>query len=86
MHDHAAGYAERGWPIFPTRPDKMPLTPHGHLDASTDPADIARWWEANPAAGIGLATGSASGVIVLDIDDGGRDRSTSLSASTASSP
>jgi hypothetical protein len=67
----ALGYAARGWPVFPCNPlNKRPLTEHGFKDASTDPFQIRKWWGANPNAMIGVPTGAASGVWVLDIDQG----------------
>ena len=36
--------------------------------ASTDPDTVRAWWTSWPRAGVGLATGTASGVWVLDID------------------
>ena len=33
----ALEYARRGWPVFPVRADKRPLTDHGSLDATCDP-------------------------------------------------
>ena len=36
--------------------------------ATTDYATIRRWWTKTPEASIGIATGSRSGVIVLDVD------------------
>jgi hypothetical protein len=47
---------------------KHPRTEHGHLDATTDPAQIRRWWSMWPDANIGIATGP-SGLIVIDVDD-----------------
>jgi hypothetical protein len=44
------------------------LAPHGFKDATTDLKTIERWWRKYPEAGIGLATGNASGLIVLDVD------------------
>jgi hypothetical protein len=41
--------------------------PHGHLDASDDPAQIKRWWKKWPDALVGVAAG-ASGLVCLDID------------------
>ena len=67
--DAALRYAARGWPVFPCH-GKIPLTPHGFHDASTDTATIEAWWRENPDALISVATGRASRVIVLDIDVG----------------
>jgi hypothetical protein len=34
----------RGWPVFPCQPGrKLPATPHGYLDATTDPGQITRF-------------------------------------------
>lgn len=66
----ALNYAARGWPVFPCKPGgKAPLTRRGHLDASTDPEQIAAWWTAHPDANIGVPTGERSGLLVLDVDD-----------------
>jgi hypothetical protein len=59
-----------GWPVFPCKPDKTPYTQHGFKDASSDPEQIQAWWEQWPDAAIGLPTGRASGVYVVDIDRG----------------
>lgn len=50
------------------RAGKHPITQHGVNDATTNRKQIKRWWTANPNANIGIATGSKSGIIVLDID------------------
>lgn len=49
-------------------PGKHPRTPHGVKDATTDEATIRWWWQKWPRANIGIATGVASGLIVLDSD------------------
>jgi len=69
--DAALEYADRGWRVFPCRPQaKEPdgrLAPHGVKDATTDPGIIREWWTASPLANIGIATGD--GLLVLDVDD-----------------
>jgi hypothetical protein len=53
------------------KPGKHPLwklAPNGVNNASSDPALVEAWWRAYPKANIGLATGRASGRIVLDVD------------------
>jgi P4 family phage/plasmid primase-like protien len=65
----ALTYARNGFAIFPCRPrGKEPLTPHGFKDATTDGAQIRRWWTKWPDANIGLATGREHGIVVLDVD------------------
>jgi hypothetical protein len=53
------------------QPGKHPigsLAPHGFKDATTDAKTIERWWRKHPYAGIGLATGKPSGLVVIDLD------------------
>lgn len=65
----AIGYAARGWAVFPLRPrEKTPATAHGVLDATTDIETVRRYWQILPDANIGIATGQASGLLVLDVD------------------
>jgi bifunctional DNA primase/polymerase-like protein/AAA domain-containing protein/primase-like protein len=65
--DAALKYAKRGLPVFPVR-GKLPLTVHGFKDASTDADQIRDWWSEWPNANIAIATGAASGLVVLDVD------------------
>ncbi len=65
----ALAYARMGLPVFPCAPGrKAPLTDNGFRDATTDEATVRKWWRDNPRANIGMPTGTASGLIVLDID------------------
>ena len=80
----AARYAAHGWPVVPLhtpqgggctcrRPDcgspgKHPRTARGLHDASTDVDRIGSWWRRWPDANVGVVTGAASGLVVLDID------------------
>ena len=77
-------YAAHGWAVFPVHgivaggcgcgapgcssPGKHPLTRRGLKDATTDRRVVAAWWRRWPAANVALATGSASGVVVIDVD------------------
>ncbi len=47
---------------------KHPRTAHGLKDASTEPHKIKEWWAQWPDANIGIPTGAASGILVLDVD------------------
>jgi hypothetical protein len=68
----ALEYAGRGWPVLPLKPrDKVPdgaLVPHGLKESSTDQATLEGWWEASPAANIGLRTGVAFDALDVDTD------------------
>ena len=67
-------YASLGWAVFPLVPrDKVPLLSaakggKGLHDATTDAAQITAWWTQYPSANVGIATGAASGLIVVDVD------------------
>lgn len=64
----AVAYARDGWPVFPLQ-GKTPLKDsNGHKDATRNIEKIQLWWQKYPTANIGLATGSISGLIVLDVD------------------
>jgi len=89
MLETALLYAARGWPVFPCHsikdgyctcsrkncksPGKHPRTSHGRNTATTDEQTIKNWWSIWPDANIAIATGKESGLVVLDIDDGGED-------------
>jgi KaiC/GvpD/RAD55 family RecA-like ATPase len=67
--DAALKLAERGKPVFPCKPsNKHPYTAHGFKDATTDEDIIRAWWRQYPDALIGMPTGAASGVVVVDLD------------------
>jgi len=65
----ALDYAARGWPVLPlVHCAKRPLTRRGVSDARTDERALCAWWEQWPTAGVGIATGERSGLVVLDVD------------------
>lgn len=65
----AVALASGGVPVFPVAVGgKQPLTRHGFHDATTDLNQIRRWWSATPGANIGMPTGAASGLVVVDVD------------------
>ena len=68
--DAAIEYATKyKWAVFPCSPtSKKPLTPHGCKDAKKSVGAIKAWWKKWPDASIGIATGSVSGLIVIDED------------------
>jgi hypothetical protein len=51
-----------------TRPGKHPITKNGVKDATTNLKLIKKWWKASPTANIAIATGTKSGLLVLDLD------------------
>jgi archaellum biogenesis ATPase FlaH len=79
---NARAYAQAGFRIFPvyeprdgncacgnancSSPAKHPRTRNGYKDATTDLAQIERWWRTWPDANIGIATGQ--GLVVIDSD------------------
>ena len=68
LRSAALKYAAQGWHVFPcVARDKHPLTARGFLEASTDPAVVAAWWDEAPEANIGMVPGRA-GLVVVDVD------------------
>jgi putative DNA primase/helicase len=70
--DAALGYARGGWPVFPChwqgKRRKRPLIERGLLAATRDETQIRIWWARWPNALIGIPTGRATRLVVLDID------------------
>lgn len=69
LPDAAGRLAAEGLPVFPCVPGgKRPLVEHGFHEATADADQVAAWWQRWPAANIGIPTGAASGVEVVDVD------------------
>jgi Bifunctional DNA primase/polymerase, N-terminal len=65
----ALDYAARNVPVHPVDPvTKRPLTQHGVTDATVDPLIIKAWATKWPDAGVAVATGTRSGIVVVDVD------------------
>lgn len=64
-------YALRRWAVFPcVRGGKKPLTKNGFKDATDDPVAVRFFWpRCSKGANVAIATGSASGgLLVVDVD------------------
>jgi len=61
--------AGRGWHILPVQArGKLPLVKGWPEEATSDIAQLEAWQHQHPACNWGLATGKASGLVVIDID------------------
>lgn len=58
--------ADADWPVFPLNGKKPLAGSHGHLDATTDPRQIRRWWKEDPRYNIGSPV--PENLLVLDVD------------------
>ncbi|MFN8188770.1 MAG: bifunctional DNA primase/polymerase [Gaiellales bacterium] len=68
--ERALAYARQGLPVFPCS-GKVPVVSGGFKAATTDEAQIRRWWEATPGANVAIPTGidfKGKRLIVLDPD------------------
>jgi len=71
LKEHALKYVETlGLSIIPIRrSDKKPYIKwEQYQEKAAPPSQIEEWWSRWPDANIGLVTGKASGVVVIDID------------------
>jgi Bifunctional DNA primase/polymerase, N-terminal len=60
--------ASEGRPCFPCAGSKRPTASRGFLDATTDPMALRQLWSKCPGPLVGVRTGNASGIDVLDFD------------------
>jgi N12 class adenine-specific DNA methylase len=68
MFEQAVDLALQGFAVFPLNPGtKRPMFKGWERLASTDPHQIARWWNATPNANIAIACGP-SNLLVIDLD------------------
>ena len=81
----AISLAEGGFRVFRLRPnEKVPLAKGWQDEATDDLERVARLWDANPDANIGIATGE--GLVVVDVDQkNGKDGDESIRFAAESS-
>lgn len=61
--------ATMGLYVFPVKPgQKSPAFSGWQSQPTTDPEIIKQWWAENPNYNIGIATGAAYGLLVVDYD------------------
>jgi hypothetical protein len=65
----ALRYSFRGWQVFPLKPrSKLPAIARGFYSATTNPATLRRWFGNGHGYNIGVRTGVASSIMVVDTD------------------
>lgn len=66
--DLALKYSTLGWQTFQLKErDKVPAVKWADV-ATAEENMLLGWWEHNPKANLGVATGKRSGIVVLDVD------------------
>lgn len=70
----ALKYLEQGLSIIPVGTDKKPLFPwKEYTERKPRKAEVEKWWDENPDAGIAIITGKISNLTVVDVEYGGQD-------------
>ena len=64
----ARALASAGYPVFPVKKNKAPVTPGGFKDATTDLGQVDDWWSKHKEWGVAVPTGAVSGFWGLDVD------------------
>lgn len=65
---HALAHAERGWRVHPVKRDKRPILKEWQHRATCNAEQITQWWSEHKSAGVGIATGRESNIVVVDLD------------------
>lgn len=69
LSQSARVFAANDIPVFPCAPGgKRPAVARGFHSASTSTERVSQWWSTMPTANIGMPTGAASGLVVVDVD------------------
>jgi hypothetical protein len=69
LHAEVAAAARRGWRLFPVEArGKLPLLKGWPEAATEDVAQLAMWAHQHRGCNWGLATGTVSGLVVIDVD------------------
>ncbi len=66
----AIDYVERGWCVIPLASNgRSPLLDVAHVadGPASDSRQLAHWWQVWPYAAVGIATGRASGLVVVSV-------------------
>lgn len=70
--ESAVEYLEKGFSVIPVGADKKPLINwKEYQNKRATPEEIKEWIEKYPAMNIAIVTGKISGIVVVDIEEGG---------------